>query len=91
MPNEGKRNPRGVKASGITAGVSDVLVFDARAENITQPPEYYGLAIELKIHPNKPTKTQLAFQKKLIERGWHTKVCYSFDEAKEIIDWYLKK
>lgn len=88
VPNEGRRNPKYVKRSGVTAGVSDVLVFDARLINNEM---YFGLAIELKRKPNKPTERQFKFMAALRDRGWSAYVCFTFDEAKEIIDWYLKK
>ena len=48
-----------------------------------------GLAIELKIKPNKPTPAQLECLHQLEKAGWKTHVIYDFDDAKEIIDIYL--
>lgn len=83
VPNEGKRSKYHAKASGIKAGVSDVLIFNGVGL-------YNGCAIELKVPPNKPTDKQAEFQAILGLLGWRTCVCYSFDEAKIVIDGYLK-
>jgi hypothetical protein len=79
-----------LKRMGVRAGMSDTLIFKSKYSNGSITPDYVGLAIELKIEPNKPTKEQLEVLKQLFDNGWKTAVCYSFDEAKEIIDNYLK-
>lgn len=72
-----------LKAKGVKSGVPDVLIFDHKNN-------YSGLAIELKIKPNKPTQNQLAWLKRLKNVNWQTAIAYDFNEAKEIIDEYLK-
>lgn len=84
VPNEGKRSKYHAKASGIMAGVSDVLVFE-------HAHGFVGLVLELKLKPNRPTEKQLKFLGEIEKRKWATEIRYSFDDAKEIIDWYLKK
>lgn len=73
-----------LKAKGVKSGVPDILIF-------TPTPPYNGLAIELKIKPNKTTPNQKKWLKSLENASWLCKVCYSFDEAKEIIDHYLNQ
>lgn len=84
--NERQTSPqRGAKLKrmGVKAGVPDILIFEFIGL-------IHGLAIELKIKPNKPTKNQLQVLEDLKYRDWKTAVCYNFDEAKKIIDEYLK-
>nr|DAP00690.1 MAG TPA: Nuclease [Caudoviricetes sp.] len=71
-----------LKRLGVRAGMPDILIF--------QPNKTYsGLAIELKIKPNKPTKNQLEVLTMLSNNNWNTAVCYDFDEAKNLIDNHL--
>ncbi len=71
-----------LKKLGVRAGMPDILIF--------QPNKTYsGLALELKIKPNKPTKNQLEVLTMLSNNNWNTAVCYSFDEAKNLIDNHL--
>ena len=51
--------------------------------------KYYGLFIELKIKPNKPTTEQKEWIKYLNEAGYLAVVCYNFDEARDTIINYL--
>jgi len=77
------------KVLGLDSGMLDVMIFKTKIINeYTQI--YSGLALELKVKPNKLTKNQLEFMNKLIENGWKCNVCYNFDKAKKIIDNYLK-
>lgn len=72
-----------LKEKGVKSGVPDVLIFEPIGV-------YIGLAIELKIKPNKPTSTQLEWLKGLQEKGWSVSVCYSFDEFLKAFEDYLK-
>lgn len=83
VPNEGKRSKFTAKRMGIKAGCPDVLIFDRHKF-------CSGLAIELKVPPNKCTAKQIEFLERLGNIGWRYRVCYSFDEAKKEIDDYLK-
>lgn len=83
-------NGQKLKKMGVQAGMPDVMVFYQRElvmDGINGT--YSGVAIELKVKPNKPTEKQLDVLKKLHHQGWLTAVCYTFDEAKEVIDKYL--
>lgn len=72
-----------MKSKGVKSGVPDCLIFNS---NNT----YNGLAIELKIKPNKATANQIEWLNKLKKEGWCIGVCYSFEEARKLIDDYLK-
>jgi len=77
-----------LKRKGVTAGVPDVLIFE-NYFHFTNENMYSGLAIELKVGKNKPTANQSAIMEKLINAAWKVHVCYSFEEAKQVIDAYL--
>ena len=79
-PQAGKR----LKAKGVKSGVPDCLIFNQRNG-------YKGLALELKIKPNKPTPAQKEWLLELSILGWLCKVAYSLDEAIEIIDNYTNE
>ncbi len=88
-PNGGKRHKAvaaKMKRAGQKAGVPDVMIFEQwhrpRTENGGQP-YHFGLAIELKVKGNYPTKTQKAMMADLEARGWRVAVCRSLDEVKE--------
>lgn len=86
VPNEGKRSPFAqykFKYLGGMQGIPDVIVFK-------QTSTYAGLAIELKVAPNKPTKNQTEFLDRLSDSGWYATWVNSFDQAKDIIDQYFQ-
>jgi len=72
-----------LKKKGVKSGVPDCLIFEPRGL-------YGGLAIELKIKPNKVSLNQKEWITRLKNNKWSAHTAYSFDEAKEIIDNYLK-
>ena len=76
-----------LKRKGVTAGVPDVLIFQPKVE--CGKLAYYGLAIELKVGKNRTTPAQMLILHEFTVSGWAAHVCYSFDEAKEVIDNYL--
>lgn len=63
VANEGKRAPWKSRAMGIRPGVPDVLCFAPGRRGV-------GLALELKVHPNKPTPAQLLWLDRLRSYGW---------------------
>jgi len=75
------------KSFGMRAGVPDILIF-------VPSKQFNGLAVELKIQYASGKKNQTsAAQKKWLKNlslcGWRVKVCYNFDDAKNLIDSYL--
>ena len=86
IPNEGKRSRIAgarLKAQGLKSGVPDVCLPTAHGG-------YIGLYIEMKVKPNKPTENQKQWLRKLREQGHLTAVCYSWEEAKQLIEQYIK-
>ena len=70
-----------LKRKGVKAGVFDYCIDAARNG-------YHGLKIEIKIHPNKPSKVQIQFQKDVTKEGYLAIICWSYDEAiEETIDY----
>ena len=86
-PNEGKREPQYIvklKRLGMRVGFPDIFIYEARGK-------YHGLAIELKRQKGgKISKPQLQCLCELKQRGYYATVCRGFQEAKIIIDKYLK-
>jgi len=84
VPNGGNRDIRTgakLKAEGVKRGVPDVLIFDAPCFDVNTVPQWFGLAIELKIKGNKPTPEQIDWHEELMLRYWRVKVCYTLDEV----------
>lgn len=70
------------KAAGCKKGVADIFLPVAR-KNV------HGLFIEMKKLDGKPSKEQIEFGKKVIERGYGFSVCYGWEDAKNLLEWYL--
>ena len=70
------------KKSGYKKGFPDLFIYEPRGE-------FHGLAIELKVGYNKATPEQLAWIKKLTDKGYVASVCVGIDEAIRIIEGYL--
>ena len=86
IPNEGKRSRitgAKMKQAGLRPGVPDICLPTAHGK-------YIGLYIEMKVKPNKPTENQKSWLRALREAGHMTAVCYSWEEAKNLIEEYLR-
>tara|TARA_R110002020_G_scaffold92899_2_gene224462 strand:- start:14776 stop:15111 length:336 start_codon:yes stop_codon:yes gene_type:complete len=68
--------------SGYKKGFPDLFIYEPRGN-------YHGLAIELKVGYNKPTKEQREWIEKLSNNGYFAAVCRGIDETIETIDKYL--
>lgn len=101
IPNGGSRNiieAVKLKKLGVKAGVSDIFIpvpvlsCTNGSENINDLNDviYCGLWIELKSKKGKLTKMQNEFFNKMNKMRYITKVCYSFEEAKNVIQNYLE-
>ena len=91
VPNGGQRHKAvaaKLKAEGVKAGVPDILVFEWAPR--AHAGMYCGLAIEMKVKPNKPTLAQVAWMDALKRRGWSCVVVYSADEAWAALASYLR-
>ena len=85
VPNEGKRSPRygaELKRLGLQAGFPDLALFVPRNGKA-------ALFIEMKVGRNKCTENQKKWIRKLLEQGYEVKVCYSCEEAIQVIKKYL--
>jgi hypothetical protein len=71
------------KKSGYKSGFPDLFIYEPRGK-------YNGLAIELKIGYNKPSKKQIYWIDQLNNRNYLAKVCNGWDETIKTIDKYLK-
>jgi len=84
VPNEGNRSLQWnikMKKLGLKKGATDLLYFD-------QMGVYNGLAIEMKSENGRLKKEQKDFLWCLEARRWKIAVCWSFEEAKKVLDIY---
>ena len=84
-PNGGTRNKMeaaNLKRQGVKAGVPDLFLPVPRSPK-------HGLFIEMKVGRNKCTDNQKKWIRKLLEQGYEVKVCYSCEEAIQVIKKYL--
>lgn len=95
IPNGGQRSgSQGatLKAEGVKSGISDICFPCARKG-------YHGLYIEMKkpgndqvtpkIKPGKESDEQIAFGEYLKEQCYLYRCCWTYDEARETLEWYL--
>jgi len=85
IPNGGSRNlleAVNLKRSGVTKGVPDIFLGIPNKNA-------YGAFIELKINNNKPSKEQALMMDRLRDNGYECFVCYSFNEARQVVTKYL--
>lgn len=84
-PNGGDRHPvvaAKLKAEGVRAGVSDLVLAVARNG-------MHGLFIEMKAIGGRVSVPQKEFIEEVRAQGYGAAVCYGFDEAKRVIREYL--
>lgn len=85
IPNGGwrhKATARIMKAEGLKRGVPDLHLPVARGQ-------YHGLWIEMKFGKNRPTKEQKQWLAFLESQGHRVALCYTFQEAQDLILQYL--
>lgn len=86
IPNGGKRDKGtaiNLKREGVLPGIPDL--FLACAAN-----DFHGLFIEMKFGKNKPTQLQIECMERLTKNGYLCVVCYTAEEAINIITDYMK-
>jgi hypothetical protein len=84
--NEGKKTKRQAskdKLLGIVSGAADLNVDIGKRG-------YHGLRIEFKTTNGRQRPNQKRFEQALIKNGYLYRVIRSFDEFKELINWYLE-
>lgn len=87
IPNGGKRDVRvaaKLKREGTKPGVLDIHLPVARQG-------FHSLYIEMKVGSNKLTKLQQDFKRMAESEGNLCVVCYSWVEAKDALEGYLRK
>jgi hypothetical protein len=87
VPNGGQRHPAvaaQLKAEGVRAGVPDVFLAVARGR-------FHGLAIEMKVKPNRTTEAQDEWIARLRYAGYMAVTCWSANEAIGVIMAYLEQ
>lgn len=86
IPNGGHRNKQvalKLKEEGVRAGVLDLFFPEARGG-------YFGLWIEMKVRPNRPSPEQLARLQQHLADGYYAAVCYGHEQAQVLLLWYLE-
>lgn len=86
IPNGGHRHKsvaRELKAEGVKAGIPDVFFPVARGE-------FHGLYIEMKAKGGRTRDSQKWWLQQLSDQGYKTAVCYSYEEARGVIEKYLE-
>jgi len=81
-PNGGKRSAATgalMKKMGVKAGIPDVLIANPTKQG------HVGLAIELKIFPNKTSSKQEEWRGKLVGHGWAYSVAYDIDTVIQLV------
>jgi hypothetical protein len=73
---------RRLKMKGVSPGVPDIMIYEPNGTAI-------GLAVELKIKPNKLSDDQKRWLTQLYLNGWETKVCWTFEEFEKTVCGYF--
>ena len=87
VPNGGARSVvvgAKLKAAGVVRGYPDIMIFAPESQASLRARgrdavARCGLALELKVWPNKPTADQAMIHEMLREAGWRVAVCWSLD------------
>lgn len=86
-PANGGKRPKGeagkLKSMGVRKGVLDFLLP-------CRSGRWCGLAVELKVHPNRPTDAQADWLAMFENEGYLTRVCFSLEEFQEAVLRYIK-
>lgn len=85
VPNGGQRNIQTaarLKAEGVTAGVSDLMLFVARHG-------FHALCIEVKTLVGRQSAKQKAWQAKVEAQGFKYALVRSLDDFAQLCRWYL--
>ena len=97
IPNGGQRTIMAgarLKAEGVVKGYPDIMAFNTRRlifkEGVDLSAQLFcGLAIELKVWPNKPSEDQEELHDLLEGQGWRVAVCYGLDEVEQVTREYF--
>jgi len=97
IPNGGQRTIMAgarLKAEGVVKGYPDIMVCVASQLHSDQNGEWWlakhtGLAIELKVWPNKTSPDQKELHALLERQGWRVAVCYGLGEVEQVTREYF--
>lgn len=92
IPNGGQRTIMAgarLKAEGVVKGYPDIMVFE-RGYHPIYGDRCRGLALELKVWPNKPGEEQEVIHALLRGQDWHVAVCYGLGEVEQVTREYFK-
>lgn len=70
------------KANGVKKGVPDLCLPSAHGK-------YHGLYIEMKAEKGRLSPEQKWWLAELDKQGFATAVCYGWQQATEVLEWYL--
>lgn len=70
------------KANGVKKGVPDLCLPSAHGK-------YHGLYIEMKAEKGRLSPEQKWWLAELGKQGFATAVCYGWQQATEVLEWYL--
>jgi hypothetical protein len=80
-----------LKRMAVKRGVSDFFLAIPLSHQYKDGNKHFsGLWIELKVGKNKPTKEQIYFANRKIDKGYHAVFVWGFNQAKESIVRYLE-
>ena len=86
IPNGGKRDAieaKHLKSEGVKSGVPDLHLPVAKGK-------YHGLFIELKTEKGRASEAQKWWINKLNSYGNCAIVCYGWQNAVDVLEWYLE-
>lgn len=86
VPNGGNRyrvTGAILKAEGVVAGVSDLLLLHPSGK-------YHGLCIEMKTPKGRQQPSQVEWQQEVERQGFKYVVCHSVDEFMEDVDIFME-
>lgn len=87
VPNEAACNSikgRHLKETGMRKGVSDMFIAEPHHS-------FHGMFLELKNSKGMLSPEQRQFLREVEQKHYFTAVCFSIDEAINILSWYISK
>lgn len=87
IPNGGHRNIQTaarLKAEGVTAGVSDLMLLISRHG-------YHALCVEVKTMVGRQSENQRSWQAKVESQGFKYAIVRSLDDFADLMLWYLNE
>jgi len=92
IANGGLRNKRTgymLKLEGVKPGVPDLFLSSPKWNYLDHDYDAHGLYIEMKFGKNKPTASQKIWMDWLEEENYAVAVCWTFEQARDVLLDYL--